>query len=171
MTAPIHTECTETPHAPCRPSTGTASSVNDASQASATAAQARPYRSACAVSSGAATRTREIPTLLPTSAMATAPAATLDNAAPPGRGGPDGGVSSGRVLVTQPLCRDNGPMGRSIDSQAEWSISGADFLQLDRADAPDGGLADWLAQQLRRAISDGRLPVGNRLPATRLLAG
>ena len=42
MTAPIQTECTETPHAPCRPSTGTASSVNDASQASATAAQARP---------------------------------------------------------------------------------------------------------------------------------
>src|SRR3984885_440775 len=42
MTAPIHTECTETPHAPCRPSTGMASSVNDASQASATPAQARP---------------------------------------------------------------------------------------------------------------------------------
>src|SRR5258705_8661268 len=62
-------------------------------------------------------------------------------------------------------------MERSIDSQAEWSISGADFLQLDRADAPDGGLADWLAQQLRRAISDGRLPVGSRLPATRVLAG
>jgi GntR family transcriptional regulator/MocR family aminotransferase len=62
-------------------------------------------------------------------------------------------------------------MGRSIDGQDEWSISGADFLQLDRADAPAGGLADWLAQHLRRAISDGRLPVGSRLPATRVLAG
>ena len=48
---------------------------------------------------------------------------------------------------------------------------GADFLQLDRADAPPRGLSDWLAQQLRRAISDGRLPVGSRLPATRVLAG
>ena len=62
-------------------------------------------------------------------------------------------------------------MGRSIESQDEWSINGADFLQLDRADAPAGGLADWLAQHLRRAISDGRLPVGSRLPATRVLAG
>ena len=62
-------------------------------------------------------------------------------------------------------------MGRSIDGQDEWSISGADFLQLDRADAPVGGLADWLAQHLRRAISDGRLPIGSRLPATRVLAG
>ena len=47
---------------------------------------------------------------------------------------------------------------------------GADFLQLDRTDAPAGGLSDWLAQQLRRAISDGRLPIGSRLPATRVLA-
>ena len=62
-------------------------------------------------------------------------------------------------------------MGRSIESQDEWSISGADFLQLDRGDAPAGGLADWLAQHLRRAISDGRLPIGSRLPATRVLAG
>ncbi|HEX9354095.1 MAG TPA: winged helix-turn-helix domain-containing protein, partial [Streptosporangiaceae bacterium] len=61
-------------------------------------------------------------------------------------------------------------MGRSIDSPADWSISGADFLQLDRAEAPDGGLSDWLARQLRQAISDGRLPVGSRLPATRVLA-
>ena len=62
-------------------------------------------------------------------------------------------------------------MGRSIASPADRSITGADFLQLDRADAPAGGLSDWLAQQLRRAISDGRLPVGSRLPATRVLAG
>jgi GntR family transcriptional regulator / MocR family aminotransferase len=62
-------------------------------------------------------------------------------------------------------------MGRSIDSSPDWSITGADFLQLDRANVPAGGLSDWLAQQLRRAISDGRLPVGSRLPATRVLAG
>jgi GntR family transcriptional regulator/MocR family aminotransferase len=61
-------------------------------------------------------------------------------------------------------------MGRSIETSDEWSISGADFLQLDRGDAPAGGLADWLAHQLRQAISDGRLPVGSRLPATRVLA-
>ncbi|MEU6235422.1 PLP-dependent aminotransferase family protein [Kitasatospora sp. NPDC047058] len=46
----------------------------------------------------------------------------------------------------------------------------ADFLQLDTADAPPGGLADWLARQLRRAIADGRLPTDSRLPATRVLA-
>src|ERR1700733_5605233 len=84
---------------------------------------------------------------------------------------PGGGVPGRQLVVTQPPCRDNGLMGRSIESQDEWSISGADFLQLDRADAPAGGLADWLAQHLRRAISDGRLPVGSRLPATRVLAG
>ena len=62
-------------------------------------------------------------------------------------------------------------MGRSNSNPVDWSINGADFLQLDRADAPAGGLSDWLAQHLRRAISDGRLPVGSRLPATRVLAG
>jgi GntR family transcriptional regulator/MocR family aminotransferase len=49
-------------------------------------------------------------------------------------------------------------------------ISGSDFLQLDPGDAPAGGLSDWLARRLRLAISDGRLPVGSRLPATRVLA-
>ncbi|GAA3722164.1 PLP-dependent aminotransferase family protein [Spinactinospora alkalitolerans] len=48
--------------------------------------------------------------------------------------------------------------------------SGSDFLQLDIGDAPAGGLSDWLARRLRLAISDGRLPVGDRLPATRVLA-
>ncbi|WP_149258416.1 PLP-dependent aminotransferase family protein [Actinomadura sp. K4S16] len=47
---------------------------------------------------------------------------------------------------------------------------GSDFLQLDTADAPPGGLADWLAGRLRDAVADGRLPVGARLPATRVLA-
>ncbi|MFV0129047.1 PLP-dependent aminotransferase family protein [Streptomyces sp. HMX112] len=46
----------------------------------------------------------------------------------------------------------------------------ADFLQLDTGQAPAGGLAAWLAGRLRHAISDGRLPVGSRLPATRVLA-
>lgn len=37
-------------------------------------------------------------------------------------------------------------------------------------EAPPGGLADWLAARLRAAIADGRLPVGGRLPASRVLA-
>ncbi|WP_017592004.1 MocR-like pyridoxine biosynthesis transcription factor PdxR [Nocardiopsis potens] len=48
--------------------------------------------------------------------------------------------------------------------------AGADFLQLDPAEAPRGGLAGWLAERLRGAIADGRLPTGSRLPATRALA-
>jgi len=47
---------------------------------------------------------------------------------------------------------------------------GADFLQLRVDQAPPGGLAAWLSEQLRQAIADGRLPVGSRLPATRVLA-
>src|SRR4051794_19530316 len=48
--------------------------------------------------------------------------------------------------------------------------AGTDFLQLNPADAPPGGLSDWLTGHLRAAISDGRLPVGTRLPSTRTLA-
>ncbi|MCT2589261.1 PLP-dependent aminotransferase family protein [Streptomyces sp. N2-109] len=68
-------------------------------------------------------------------------------------------------------------MNRTQDDRADRSITarsgppGADFLQLNIADAPAGGRCDWLTRQLRLAISDGRLPVGSRLPATRLLAG
>ncbi|MEV1008551.1 PLP-dependent aminotransferase family protein [Streptomyces sp. NPDC049881] len=47
---------------------------------------------------------------------------------------------------------------------------GSDFLQLSPADAPPGGITEWLARRLRSAIADGRLPVGSRLPATRVLA-
>ncbi|CAM5500801.1 GntR family transcriptional regulator [Streptomyces pilosus] len=47
---------------------------------------------------------------------------------------------------------------------------GSDFLQLRPDDAPSGGKADWLAQRLRQAITDRRLAVGSRLPATRVLA-
>ena len=62
-------------------------------------------------------------------------------------------------------------MDRSNEGAIDRSKTpGADFLQLDLGDAPPGGLADWLARRLRRAIADGRLPVGSRLPATRVLA-
>ena len=62
-------------------------------------------------------------------------------------------------------------MGRSGEALGDRSGSGTDFLQLTVDDAPAGGLSDWLAEQLRLGISDGRLPVGSRLPATRVLAG
>jgi GntR family transcriptional regulator / MocR family aminotransferase len=63
-----------------------------------------------------------------------------------------------------------GPVSRSNPLAVDQAITGADFLQLDRAAAPAGGLTDWLTGQLRRAIADGRLPVGARLPASRVLA-
>ncbi|MEV4336530.1 aminotransferase class I/II-fold pyridoxal phosphate-dependent enzyme [Streptomyces sp. NPDC049590] len=47
---------------------------------------------------------------------------------------------------------------------------GSDFLQLAAGDVPAGGKAEWLAGRLRAAIADGRLPVGGRLPPTRVLA-
>ncbi|KIF04983.1 hypothetical protein PL81_15675, partial [Streptomyces sp. RSD-27] len=47
---------------------------------------------------------------------------------------------------------------------------GSDFLQLDIGRAPEGGRTEWLAGRLRAAIADGTLPVGSRLPATRVLA-
>ncbi|MFF8526431.1 PLP-dependent aminotransferase family protein [Streptomyces werraensis] len=47
---------------------------------------------------------------------------------------------------------------------------GSDFLQLRADDVPADGKADWLARQVRQAITDSRLTVGSRLPATRLLA-
>lgn len=62
-------------------------------------------------------------------------------------------------------------MNRSKETPTQRSITaGADFLQLAAADAPPGGLADWLAHRLREAVADGRLPAGSRLPATRVLA-
>ncbi|MFC4499804.1 MULTISPECIES: PLP-dependent aminotransferase family protein [Streptomyces] len=48
--------------------------------------------------------------------------------------------------------------------------SGSDFLQLDAAAVPADGKSDWLARRLRRAMADGRLTVGSRLPPTRVLA-
>ncbi|MFC4950465.1 PLP-dependent aminotransferase family protein [Pseudonocardia sp. GCM10023141] len=60
---------------------------------------------------------------------------------------------------------DSAPQGRD-----DRTTTGSDFLQLRIGDAPPGGLSDWLADRLRLAISDGRLPIGARLPATRVLA-
>ncbi|MFI7428013.1 PLP-dependent aminotransferase family protein [Micromonospora sp. NPDC049836] len=62
-------------------------------------------------------------------------------------------------------------MDRAKPGATDGSIpSGADFLQLDVGEAPPGGRADWLAGRLRAAIADGRVPVGARLPASRVLA-
>ncbi|CCK32313.1 GntR family transcriptional regulator fused with aminotransferase [Streptomyces davaonensis JCM 4913] len=52
----------------------------------------------------------------------------------------------------------------------ETAAVGSDFLQLDIGEAPPGGRTAWLAERLRSAIADGRLPVGARLPASRVLA-
>jgi GntR family transcriptional regulator/MocR family aminotransferase len=60
---------------------------------------------------------------------------------------------------------------RAKASDDYQSKVGTDFLQLDRASAPRGGLATWLAGQIRDAIADGRLPAGATLPPTRVLAG
>ncbi|WP_328391203.1 PLP-dependent aminotransferase family protein [Streptomyces sp. NBC_00400] len=60
--------------------------------------------------------------------------------------------------------------GSSGSSDSSGSSGSSDFLQLNIAEAPAGGRSDWLARELRRAIADGRLPVGSRLPATRVLA-
>jgi len=61
-------------------------------------------------------------------------------------------------------------VSRSKPSPADRSKTGSDFLQLNLGEAPPGGLSDWLADRLRRAIADGRLPVGTRLPPTRVLS-
>ncbi|MER7893111.1 PLP-dependent aminotransferase family protein [Micromonospora sp. NPDC094482] len=62
-------------------------------------------------------------------------------------------------------------MSRAKPGSSERSITaGSDFLHLDVADAPPGGRADWLAARLRAAIADGRIPVGQRLPSSRVLA-
>ncbi|MEU5790014.1 PLP-dependent aminotransferase family protein [Micromonospora purpureochromogenes] len=62
-------------------------------------------------------------------------------------------------------------MDRAKARASDESITaGSDFLQLDVGAAPPGGRADWLAGRLRAAIADGRLPLGGRLPASRVLA-
>ena len=49
-------------------------------------------------------------------------------------------------------------------------MTGTDFLQLDAAAAPRRGVTEWLTDQLRAAVTDGRLAPGTRLPPTRTLA-
>ncbi|MDA2809787.1 PLP-dependent aminotransferase family protein [Nocardiopsis sp. RSe5-2] len=62
-------------------------------------------------------------------------------------------------------------MDRAKDTTPDWSErAGADFLQLDPAHAPPGGLSHWIAESVRTAIGDGRLPLGSRLPPGRRLA-
>ncbi|WP_405651236.1 PLP-dependent aminotransferase family protein [Streptomyces sp. RK9] len=66
--------------------------------------------------------------------------------------------------------RSNGsPSDRSITGSGA-TVAASDFLQLNPADAPRGGMSDWLARQIRRAVAEGLLPPGSRLPATRVLA-
>ncbi|KUN76486.1 MocR-like pyridoxine biosynthesis transcription factor PdxR [Streptomyces griseoruber] len=59
---------------------------------------------------------------------------------------------------------------KPADASAPGGAVGSDFLQLDIGQAPPGGRIAWLADQLRSAVADGRLPVGTRLPASRVLA-
>ncbi|WP_240152138.1 PLP-dependent aminotransferase family protein [Streptomyces mobaraensis] len=80
-------------------------------------------------------------------------------------------VSEGSIAPGAPGPEPTSPDSQPTDPDAEPGASGSDFLQLDVGDAPPGGLADWLTRRLREAIADGRLPVGSRLPPTRLLAG
>ncbi|PXY32798.1 PLP-dependent aminotransferase family protein [Prauserella muralis] len=62
-------------------------------------------------------------------------------------------------------------MGRAKRRPVEQTITtGSDFLQLDIGAAPRGGRTGWLAERLRAAIADGTLPVGSRLPPSRVLA-
>ncbi|ALV51526.1 GntR family transcriptional regulator [Streptomyces sp. 4F] len=61
-------------------------------------------------------------------------------------------------------------MRRVTDRDGTAAPHGSDFLQLRADDVPADGKADWLARQVRQAITDRRLTVGSRLPATRLLA-
>ncbi|HET9167908.1 MAG TPA: PLP-dependent aminotransferase family protein [Actinospica sp.] len=61
-------------------------------------------------------------------------------------------------------------MPRSKPEPNDRSKTGPDFLQLDITRAPRGAVAGWLTEQLRAAIADGRLPIGNRVPPGRVLA-
>lgn len=56
-----------------------------------------------------------------------------------------------------------GPLARSI-------TAGSDFLQLGSEALPTAGKSEWLTSEIRTAIAEGRLPLGSRLPASRVLA-
>ncbi|WP_158881572.1 PLP-dependent aminotransferase family protein [Amycolatopsis anabasis] len=49
-------------------------------------------------------------------------------------------------------------------------MNGTDFLQLDATTVPRGHRASWLTDAIRKAIADGHLSSGMRLPATRALS-
>lgn len=63
-------------------------------------------------------------------------------------------------------------MTRAKADAAEGTTTspGSDFLALDITTAPPGRRSVWLADQLRLAISDGRLRLGSSLPPSRSLA-
>jgi GntR family transcriptional regulator/MocR family aminotransferase len=100
----------------------------------------------------------------------------------PAYNGPDQGLArwpvgsvraAGRVLVVMSgACAHLGIPDRAKDVSIEGTkMVGADFLQLDPAHARRGSLTTWLAEAVRGAVADGRLVPGDRLPATRVLAG
>src|SRR6185437_1736372 len=143
---------------------GTRPILASANRTSAAAA----YLIACAVAKGAAISSRDTPTLRPRprSGRSLRPASALMGAST----WASAWASLESSLSQSPPCRHNGPVSRSKAEPNYQSKTGADFLLLDLRDAPRGGLSDWLAGQLRQAIADGRLPVGGRLPASRVLA-
>lgn len=60
--------------------------------------------------------------------------------------------------------------GPAVTPETAAAPRGSDFLQLDPGAAPARDRVGWLADELRRAVQDGRLGLGSRLPATRTLA-
>ncbi|MFB7983995.1 MocR-like pyridoxine biosynthesis transcription factor PdxR [Streptomyces vinaceus] len=67
-------------------------------------------------------------------------------------------------------------MDRAKDRHFEGSKTpgrrpgGSDFLQLDLREAPPGSRTERLTARIRAAIADGTLPLGSRLPPSRVLA-
>ncbi|MFI9804692.1 PLP-dependent aminotransferase family protein [Streptomyces sp. NPDC052301] len=61
-------------------------------------------------------------------------------------------------------------MGTVNEGVERLAGRGSDFLQLAVGDVPTDGKAEWLAGRLRRAIAEGALTVGGRLPPSRVLA-
>ncbi|MFC9307511.1 PLP-dependent aminotransferase family protein [Streptomyces sp. NPDC057011] len=66
--------------------------------------------------------------------------------------------------------KESGTQGSKTAPPGATASPGSDFLQLDVGQAPPGSRTEWLAGRLRAAIADGTLPVGSRLPASRVLA-
>ncbi|MCZ7423036.1 PLP-dependent aminotransferase family protein [Verrucosispora sp. WMMA2121] len=80
-------------------------------------------------------------------------------------------MSSAKTVPADRSITAGGDPGRTSPPVPEPSLNaGADFLHLDVGQAPPGGRATWLADRLRRAIADGVVPIGSRLPASRTLA-